>query len=780
MFRVSEVLCLMVIVYGVTTTVRAEGDKVRFDRDVRPILANHCYACHGPDAQALQGELKLSDRDDALLPAESGKRAIVPGDAAASELVSRILTADADEQMPPPEFKKPLTEAQRRTLKQWIEEGAEYTPHWSFVAPVKAPLPKAAHESESLHPIDRYVLTRLKSLGKQPSPPAERSTLIRRLYLDLIGIPPTPGEVDAFLADKSPSAYEALVDRLLADQRFGEKWARQWLDLARYADSNGFQRDGFRQVWAYRDWVIRALNDDKPYDRFVIEQLAGDLLPDATTEQRIATGFHRQVTINVEAGTNPEADRVNQVMDRVATTGTVFLGLTIECAQCHSHKYDPISQRDYYSLLAYFNNTPLESKYRGKGMTALDFIDGPAIAVGGTESQLIEWQELQEEYNKLLGDCDDDPTPEQKKALANLKKRIEKLNIQRTLVMSELPEPRKTHVMLRGQWDRPGESVTPAVLESLGTLPADAPPNRLGLARWIASKNNPLTARVAVNRWWLELFGRGLVATPEDFGLQGEPPTHPELLDWLAVELMEHGWSMKHILREIVTSATYRQSSRVAPELAAVDPDNALLARGPRFRLPSETIRDNALAIAGLLSTKMYGVPVYPPQPPGIWRVTGQVDNTYRTSQGEDRYRRGIYTIWRRSAHYPSFANFDAPNRGACVANRPRSNTPLQALTLLNDDVYVEAAAAFAARIIKDCPEGSLLDRVNFAFRLAVARKPTDDEAKYLASIFEQEHKRYAEQPKLALPAGIKDATQAAWFYVATILLNLDETITKE
>ncbi len=449
-----------------------------------------------------------------------------------------------------------------------------------------------------------------------------------------------------FLPTNLPNAYELLIDRLLADPRFGEKWARQWLDLARYADSNGFQRDGFRQVWAYRDWVIRALNEDKPYDRFVIAQLAGDLLPDATTEQRIATGFHRQVTINVEAGTNPEADRVKPSHGPSGDDRhRFFLGLTIECAQCHNHKYDPISQRDYYSLLAYFNNTPLESKYRGKGMTALDFIDAPAIVVGGTESQVAEWQRLQDEYNKLLGDCDNEPTAEQKKALADLKKRIDKLNIQRTLVMSELPEPRKTHVMLRGLWDRPGESVTPAVLESLSPLPADAPPNRLGLAHWIASKKNPLTARVAVNRWWLELFGRGLVATPEDFGLQGEPPTHPELLDWLAVELMEHNWSMKHIIREIVTSATYRQSSRVTPELAATDPDNALLARGPRFRLPSETIRDNALAIAGLLSTKMYGLPVYPPQPAGIWRVTGQVDNTYRTSQGGSLSTRHLYDL---------------------------------------------------------------------------------------------------------------------------------------
>jgi hypothetical protein len=672
-----------------------------------------------------------------------------------------VFADDVDERMPPIEFKKPLSEKQRQTLRHWVEQGAEYTPHWSFIAPVRPTEPTVSDERWPVNAVDRFVLARLDAADITPNPPANRATLIRRVYLDLIGIPPTPTEVDSFVADSAPDAYEQIVDRLLADQHFGEKWARPWLDLARYTDSNGFQRDGFRDVWAYRDWVIRSLNDDKPYDAFVVEQLAGDMLRNATIEQQIATGFQRQVAVNVEAGTNPEAERVNQVMDRVNTMGTAFLGLTVACAQCHNHKFDPISQREYYALLAYFNNTPIESRYRNKDMAALDFTDAPAIAVGGDDAKLAARQRVQEEYNKLLGDCADDPTPDQQKALAGLKKRIDAIQVPQTLVMRELSEPRQTHVMLRGQWDQLGDVVTPNVIEALGKSRADAPPNRLGLAYWIASRDNPLTARVAVNRWWMEVFGRGIVTTPEDFGAQGELPTHPKLLDWLAVELMERGWSMKHVLRTIVTSATYRQSSHASKSQIAADPDNALLGRGPRFRLSAEAIRDNALAIAGLLSDKMYGPPVMPPQPSGIWRVVGQVDNTYRTNMGEDRYRRGLYTIWRRSAHYPSFANFDAPNRGMCVAERRRTNTPLQALTLLNDEVYVEAAAALAERICNDLPNASIEQRVRYGFRIAVARDPNDAEVNYLSGVAQRELARYAAKPMPRLPAATKNTEQA-------------------
>ena len=772
--------CLCAIAVFVCDPAGAADAPVDFNRDVRPILSNHCYACHGPDAESLKGELTLSKRDRALAPAKSGKPAIVPGDVDASELLRRIVHDDPEKRMPPAEFKKPLTDAQRNVLRQWIEQGAEYAPHWSFVKPMRAPLPRVSDASWSVNPVDRFVLAKLEAAGMKPSESADRATLIRRVSLDLIGLPPTPAQVEAFVADTSADAYENLIDRLLASPRFGEHWARPWLDLARYADSNGFQRDGFREVWAYRDWVIRALNADMPYDRFTIEQIAGDLLPEATQDQKIATGFHRQVTINVEAGTNPEADRTNQVMDRVNVTGTVFLGLTLECAQCHNHKFDPISQREYYALLAYFNNTPLESRYLDKSMTGLAFIDAPAVALEGQADLLARRDRLRTEYDALLESCDETPLPEQTSQLRALKQVIDAIPVKTSLVMQEMEKPRQTHVMIRGQWDRRGERVGPGVIGALHQLSSDAPANRLGLARWLASPENPLAARVAVNRWWSQLFGRGIVATVEDLGTQGEPPTHPKLLDWLAVELMDSGWSMKRTLRTIVLSATYRQSSRVTRQLLDADPENRLYARAPRIRLSAEAIRDNALAIAGLLSEKMYGKPVRPPQPPKIWRVIGNVDNTYRTSTGEDRYRRGVYTVWRRSAHYPSFANFDAPKRGICVAQRRRTNTPLQALTLLNDEVYVEAARAFAERIRSDNPDSTNVEhRVRYAIRLALGREPRDGEVEHLAAIVKREYQRYKKNPKLPRPAGTKDAGHAAWFYCATILLNLDETITR-
>lgn len=772
--------CVLIATLVVVDVACAADAPVDFNRDVRPILSNHCYACHGPDAESLKGKLALNTRTTALAPAKSGKPAIVPGDPDASELVRRVYHRDADHRMPPVEFKKPLNDVQRDVLRRWVAQGAEFAEHWAFVKPVRSKLPRVSDTNWPVNDVDYFVLAKLDAAGMKPSEPADRATLIRRVSLDLIGLPPTPAEVDAFVADTSADAYENLVDRLLASPRFGEHWARPWLDLARYADSNGFQRDGFREVWAYRDWVIRALNSDMPYDRFTIEQIAGDLLPDATKDQKIATGFHRQVTINVEAGTNPEADRTNQVMDRVNVTGTVLLGLSLECAQCHNHKFDPISQREYYSLLAYFNNTPLESRYLDKSMTGLAFIDAPAIALEGQAGLLARRNRLQAEYDALLESCAQKPLPEQTSQLKALKQVIDAIPVKTSLVMKEMPKPRQTHVMIRGQWNRKGERVEPGVIGALHELPKGAPANRLGLARWLASRENPLTARVAVNRWWSQLFGRGIVATVEDLGTQGAPPTHPELLDWLAVEFMENGWSMKRTLRTVVLSATYRQSSRIEPDALKADPANRLYARAPRLRLSAEAIRDNALAIAGLLSDKMYGEPVMPPQPPKIWRVIGNVDNTYRTSTGEDRYRRGVYTVWRRSAHYPSFANFDAPKRGICVAQRRRTNTPLQALTLLNDEVYVEASRAFAERIRSDNPDNTNIEhRVRYAIRLTLGRPARKGEAEHLAGVVRREYQRYKKNPKLPRPAGTKDPGHAAWFYCATILLNLDETITR-
>ncbi len=652
-------------------------------------------------------------------------------------------------------------------------------PLWSFRAPVRTATPPVHQANWVRNPIDAYVLALIEQNGLKPSASEQPEVLLRRLYLDLIGLPPTPAQVQAFVSDRSANAYQRVVDELLASPRFGEKWARPWLDLARYADSNGYQRDGFRKTWPYRDWVIRALNRDEPYDQFAMEQLAGDLLPNATIDQKVATGFNRGTTVNVEAGTVPEADRVGQVVDRVNVMGTAFLGLTIGCAQCHDHKSDPITQRDYYKLFAYFNQTPLESKYRGKDAAALDFTDAPSVLVSGTPEQLRHYEELTKRHQSLLKDCAAaKPDAKTKKELAAIEKELAATPVVTSLVMQDAT-PRETFILKRGQYNDPMEKVEPGTPAALPAQEPDAPANRLGLAHWIASSRDPLFARVAVNRWWGEIFGRGIVATPEDFGTQGERPSHPALLDWLAVELEENGWSMKHVLRLIVTSNTYRQSARTAAESIKIDPDNILLSRGPRFRMPAEMVRDNALAIAGLLSDKMFGPPVFPVQPPNVWRVIGNVDNKYYTSTGEDRWRRGIYTIWRRSAPYPSFMNFDATDRSLCTARRARTNTPLQALTLMNDPVYVEAAKALASRIQADVPEDSVGKRVEYAFALCVSRHATAEESAFLTDLYQRELARAKTKPAASRPAGVASAEQEAWFYVATVLLNLDETITK-
>jgi Protein of unknown function (DUF1553)/Protein of unknown function (DUF1549) len=621
-----------------------------------------------------------------------------------------------------------------------------------------------------------------------------------------------------------------------ASPHYGERWARPWLDLARYADSNGFQRDGFRDVWPYRDWVVRAFNRDLPFDQFTIEQLAGDLLPGATTDQKIATGFNRCTTINVEGGVDPEESRVNALFDRVNTTATVWLGTTLACAQCHNHKYDPFSQKDYYRLFAYFNGTLDEitengsnREFTGPKLTLPLAPDREACrqqlqgrrdalekelrtARAGLAPALARWEQAQRAdaakrgqlppgVRKILALASGNRTAKQKQTLADyhadlqpevrrLKQRLTELDTElaplqppTSLVMVERATPRPTHLFKRGNFLDRGVAVTPGVPDAWPTLPGDAPANRLGLARWLVAADNPLMARVAVNRWWAELFGRGLVATLEDFGTQGAAPTHPELLDWLAAEFPRRGWSMKAMHRLMVTSATYRQSSRVASNLLVRDPYNKLLAREPRVRLDAETIRDNALAISGLLSRMVGGPPVRPPQPPGIWNVTGVVDNTYRPSAGADGYRRGLYTVWRRSSPYPSFVAFDAPDRASCVVQRPRTNTPLQALTLMNDPVYVEAAVALARRVLTDRPSADVRQQVVYAFRLCLARYPSAEEVQILEQVHRRGLSRFDADPAAARAItgaqAMNERQLAAWFHVATVLLNLDETITK-
>ncbi|MGB1128654.1 MAG: PSD1 and planctomycete cytochrome C domain-containing protein [Haloferula sp.] len=818
---------------------------VSFNRDIRPILSENCFHCHGPDSDAREAGLRLDTFEGAVEGGDGGP-AIVPGKAGESLLLERVHSSDPTEVMPPRDSNRSLSEDQKKTLKRWINEGAEYEPHWAYVPPKKTVLPAAKG-----HPVDYFVRRKLQGSSLEPSPEAAPEVLIRRLSLDLIGIPPSPDEVGRFLEDfgaDPDEAYKVLVDRLLASKHFGERWARPWLDLARYADSNGFQADQLRDSWPYRDWVIDAMNSNQPFDQFTIEQIAGDLLPEPTLENRIATGFHRTVPCNVEAGVDPEENRVNQVVDRVNTTATVWLAMTLECAQCHDHKYDALSMEDYYSFYAFFNNTPLEVELpSNKTDVSHDFV-GPfldlpmsaekkaarasveaemedarqrqqqlggkrayedwlksarsALAVGSPEDGLPEAiaNLLKKEPGKVNGgerkqlrQYFDKTHPEWvaiRKELEGLEKKLAGLDPDRTLVMEELSEPRETRIFNRGNYLDPRDPIGPGTPKALPGLPNAGSEglNRLDLARWLVDRGNPLTARVAVNRWWAELFGHGLVATLEDFGTQSEPPTHPELLDWLAVELMETGWDRKHLIRLMVMSNTYRQSSKITPENLETDPDNRLYARASRFRLNAERIRDNALAFSGLLSPVMHGPPVMPYQPPGVWRQVGRNEPKWVEARDLNRWRRGIYVVYRRAAPYPSMVNFDAPDRAACTVSRARTNTPLQALTLLNDPAYVEMAVAFADRVLRD--GGDDLEKLDRAFLLALSRKPQDIEKQRLMQLLAAQRERFSSDSKAVnslldaksiayQPEHHELSEVASWFFVTSTILNLDESMTR-
>ncbi|HVJ87083.1 MAG TPA: PSD1 and planctomycete cytochrome C domain-containing protein [Caulifigura sp.] len=992
--------------------------------DAYAILKRACFECHGEKKQ--EADLRLDTREQALKSTD-----ITAGKPEASELVRRVTLPRTDDERMPPRGEG-LSAREVATLKRWIEAGAAWpagagsAKHWAYVPPVRPAVPEVRDRDRVRSPIDAFVLARLEREGLAPSPEADRDTLLRRLSLDLIGLPPTLAELESFRNDHSPNAWERQVDRLLTSPQFGVKWARPWLDYARYADSHGFQRDDFRDLWAYRDWVVDALNADMPFDQFTVEQLAGDLLPGATKSQIIATGFGRCSPTNVEAGTEPEETRVNQVFDRVNTVGMVWLGSTMECCQCHDHKYDPFTMRDYYGLFAFFNNTEIEADrtnpkvpgsiaFRGASMpleddatararqdveseiAALDeqlaarrkaleaadsawekgqkrrLADAAAIhpleivSIESTEGSTFEVQpdgsvlvsgEVPDEDTYIIkaktpqpgirglrldaltdpslpgtgpgrGDenrpnfvltkfsCGAGPlsgentkpvtfttatadfsqkgfspeqligaaggkgwainpqfrrphwatfeaaapfghpeetlltirleqnfgggrtigrlklsavtgsssgpaipgdvaaalviaaqerTPAQREAIAayraaedpqstrhlrqktKLTGELQKLKAPTTQVMRELEQPRRSTDFLRGNYQTPGDAVDPAVPALLTSSSGRSEPlrTRVDLARWLASRENPLVARVTVNRWWSELFGQGLVTTPEDFGVKGEPSTHVELLDWLAVEFHEHNGSIKHVLKTIVMSSTYRQSSAIRPELHSRDDRNLLLACGPRFRMDAEMVRDNALAVAGLISLKQGGPPVKPYQPDGLWVKVGGQKYDYEVSPGEDRYRRGLYVVCKRGSPYPSFVNFDANNRMSCRVTRPRSNTPTQALTLLNDPVYVEAAKAFAKAVLAD--EGLTADqRLDLAFRRATSRGPTSTEITLLKSLYEAQLADAADRPEevskligdFELPKSIDRTAFAAWYAVCTALLNLDETITK-
>jgi hypothetical protein len=953
------------------TPAGTAADRVDFAREIRPIFNERCVACHGGVKQA--GGLSFLMHDRVLQPTKSGAVPVVRGDPEASEVIFRV-TAEEDEiRMPPPEHGPPLSQREIDLLRTWVEQGAEWAEHWAFVPPALQPLPAVRDLAWCRLPLDAFVLARLEKEGIAPSPPADRPAWLRRVSFDLIGLPPTPEEALAFRDDPSPDAYEKVVDRLLASPRYGERWASLWLDLARYADTQGYERDYARTAWPYRDWLIRAFNDDMPFDQFTIKQVAGDLLPDATLDDRIATVFHRNTPTNIEDGTDDEEFRVSAVIDRVNTTWQVWQGVTFGCAQCHSHPYDPFDHEEYYRFLALFNSTrdvdvpedfpllrapvdpadtakadrldrrietlraelndrglalasnagqwvplrPASAASTGSAQLEVKDVDGlPELRAGGTISSgskftldcpvpagvdrlsALRIEVLPEDIEtartsaelgfvlsrlkawvvppnhsgppedageiKFVAAFDDDPQSfyhvedsldnddhgwgayalmirprtavfvterpvalpsgstlkielnqkmvatgfhplvirrarlsvsqadawsaliaspadaEGRKELARLRKERSAIPSAPIPVMVEQPAEfrRVTKLFVRGNWLDKGPEVSPGVPKLFSSQATAQPTDRLTLARWLVSDDNPLTARVAVNRVWEQLFGTGLVETLENFGSSGIPPSHPELLDSLALRFRDDlGWSLKRLLRELVLSATYRQDSRNRPDLAERDPQNRLLARGPRFRLAAEMVRDQALAASGLLSAKMHGPPVMPPQPEGIWRSVYN-PMTWKTSPGEDRHRRAVYTYWKRTSGYPSFLTFDAPSREVCTARRIRTNTPLQALVTMNDTVYVECAAALADRVRTEQPAASPAAWIERAYERAAGRRPSSKTVDDLLRLYENSLAHYtADADSAAKLAGSPE--HAALAVVANAILNLDAVLSR-
>ena len=1036
--RLVGLIILAAMACVMSHVARAEID---FTRDIRPILSDNCFKCHGPDEGERAGGFRLDQRETALAEADSGAKPLVPGDAAASEVIKRITSGDETFRMPPADLGKTLTPEQIEKLRVWIDSGAEYKLHWAFVAPVRPALPPMTDEDLPANDIDRFILARLEREALSPSPPASPETLLRRLSLDLIGLPPTPEEIEAFLADPSPQGYARQVERLLASPHYGERWGRVWLDAARYADSDGFEKDLPRDVWMYRDWVVGAMNRDLPYDQFVTEQLAGDLLPHATQDQHVATGFLRNSMINEEGGIDPEQFRMEAMFDRMDAFGKSVLGLTIQCAQCHTHKFDPISHEEYYQVFAYLNDTheaciavytteeqqqravlleqiaaienglkrehpdwrdrmaqweanvranqeerqtkwhvvpirnvdqsgqkflnnddgsitawgyspvnttgtfvgsaelPRVTAFRlealndpqlpwggpGRSMTGLfgltefevivtdpakrskqqrvkfkaasaDFsnpdqridpawdvdendektkrftgsveyvIDGRketawgidagpgrrnvarhAVFVPETPLELSSGSELRfnlaqnhggqngnERMSNNLGrfrisitsaeNPQTDlvpPVVRQISAIPTEQRTDEQHNTVFAYWRTTVPEwepanaqidalweqhpagttqltlaardkPRTSHLLARGDFLKPEQEVELGVPAVLHPLPPDAPANRLGLAKWVTARNSPTTARSLVNRVWQAYFGTGIVSTSEDLGVQSEPPSHPELLDWLAVEFMDEGWSLKHLHRLIVLSATYQQSSRMSPELLEGDPANRLLARGPRFRVTGEGVRDIALAASGLLNPALGGPPVYPPSPEFLYEPPASYGTkTWNEATGENRYRRALYTFRFRSVPYPMLDNFDTPNADAACVRRVRSNTPLQALTSLNETLFMECARGLAMHVLANGTDDH--QRLALAFQRCTGRQPSDRELAELQEFLDQQIERFAQPDakpwELAandpakppeLPNGITPSQAAAWTAVSRLLLNLDETITKE
>ena len=826
--------------------------EVSFNRDIRPLLSDNCYYCHGFDEKHREAGLRLDVRESALKD-NDGVRAIVPGDLARSDLWQRIISKDKDDVMPPPKaHKKPFTSEQRELIKRWIEQGAKYEAHWAFVPPVRAALP----EGEAA--IDHFIEKRLKAEDLAFSSQAEAGLLLRRVTFDLTGMPPTIAELDAFQAAASKDfekAYTDAIARLLKSPRFGERMAMDWLDAARYADTNGFQMDSIRMNWPWRDWVVRAFNDNMRFDRFTIEQLAGDMLEKPTQDQLVATAFNRNHMLNAEGGTIAEENRTKTVFDRVETTSTVWLGLTMGCSQCHDHKFDPITQRDYYSMFALFNQLVetggVDKRFGKKSYSnmydSLYALESPYLMLATPEQEAqmksaqskrdsaekalmarsAEFKEPFETWVKevradgelLLKRIEEDGlrriagtikletlnyeklTNKTERALVELflrgdarwssaMKAIDELRAEEDKIQQQIPhvmvmrdeKKRETHILKRGNYETPGDIVPPAVPASMPPLPAGTKADRLALAKWLVSPQHPLMSRVVINRLWQQFFGRGIVKTPDDFGLQGALPSHPELLDWLAVEFRESGWDVQHMIRLIMESKTYRQSAAVTPAMLAKDPENTLLARGPRHRLDSRFLRDQALALSGLLVEKRGGPAVMPYQPPGIWEEMSFGKNRYFQGTGEDLYRRSLYTFWRRSVAPASF--FDVPARQSCAVKTQRTSTPLHALTTLTDVTYVEAARVWAEKLASLSDDDARLDH---AFRSATGHHLDARGTTTLKQTLAKARAHYQAHPKDAeqlIATGeskrlskLTPTEHAAWTTVCLMILNLDETL---
>lgn len=737
-------------------------DKIDFTFDVKPILSDRCFKCHGPDKNAIEGGLSLNTAEDAYTALGKNKDhyAIVPGDVKKSELVNRIFTKDESLMMPPPESNLELNEYEKEVLKKWIDQGAEFKTHWAFIAPEKPTVPKTTNTTWAQNEIDQFVLSKLEHNGLEPNEKASKEKLLRRVFFDLTGLPPSVEQIESFVKNDSPSAYETIIDSLLNTVDYAEHMSSEWMDIARYADTHGYQDDFERIMWPWRDWVIHAFKENLPYDQFVTYQLAGDLLPNANAEQILATGFNRNHKITFEGGVIPEEYRIEYVEDRAVTFGTAFLGLTFECARCHDHKYDPISQKNHFELFSFFNN-----------------IDELGLTPGGAGKIPKPYMTITEkEKNGVLSFV-----------------QLQKTNMKEVpvMVMNEMQEIRPSYILNRGVYDQPTTQVYPNTPESILPFPDDYPKNRLGLSKWLFHKDNPLTARVTVNRYWQRMFGSGLVSSSFDFGNQGSLPTHPELLDFLAIKFRDEGWDARKILKYIALSSTYQQSTKVSKELQELDPENRLLARAPRLRLTAELIRDQALKISGLLNKDVGGPSVKPYQPDGIWEAVtgggGGSTATYITSTGKDLYRKSLYTFWKRTVPPPSMMTFDAASRDLCSVKRQETNTPLQALVLLNDPQIIEASRILAKNAIDRNKETN--DQISYIFKQATSRAPDEAELTMLANYYDSmlqkvegegiEAQEYLSIGATEMNSNISVSQLAALALTAHTILNLDETITR-